>query len=273
MASFRALRLLLPLLALLALGGSRLPIDPAWGLADGFEPGPLRADIWSDRRLLPGAVAIQADAVRNGAGALAITVRPGDDPLQDGSDRAELAEAQAVRLPAGQEVWYGFSMRLAEPLPADGNRLIIGQWHQSMPGSPFIAQRFRDGIFHITLQDGRCRIWLAWQKGGQPKNRHACRIDVERFADLPPSDSGWIDMVYHIRADPDGDGLVEVWANGRPIARATGSIGYDGMRQQFFKFGPYRDHTAYATTVYLDSFRRGASFAQVDPTQHHGIAN
>ena len=263
---FRRGHLVAILLAVLALGGSRPSGDPPWALVDGFESPVLRADIWSDRRLLPGALAIQEDVVRSGDRAVAITVLPGHDPLDDGSDRAELAEADAVHLPAGQEVWYGFSMLIAGPIAADGNRLVIGQWHQSLVGSPFVAQRFRDGVFHITVQDGTCRVWIAWQLGAEPPARRGCRVAVERFADLPPSDSGWIDMVYRIRADAGGDGLVEVWANGRRIARATGAIGYDGMRRQFFKFGPYRDPVGYPTTVYLDNFRRGASLAQVDPS-------
>ena len=261
----RMVRLLAALLAILALGGSRPSGDPPWALVDGFESPELRGDIWSDRRLLPGALAIQERVVRSGARAVAITVLPGHDPLNDGSDRAELAETEAVHLHAGLEVWYGFSMLIAGPIATDGNRLVIGQWHQSFAGSPFVAQRFRDGVFHITVQDGDCRVWIAWQPDGDPPGRRGCRVEVERFADLPRSDSGWIDMAYRIRADPDGDGLVEVWANGRRIARATGAIGHDGMRRQFFKFGPYRDPVAYATTVYLDNFRRGASLAQVDP--------
>ena len=262
----RAILLAAALLGLLALGGSR-PIPPEpWSLADGFETGTLRADIWSDRRLMPGAFEIQDRVVRSGARAAAITVRPGHDPLQDGSDRAELAEADGVHLPAGQEVWYGFSMRIG-PIPADGNRVVIGQWHHAEVGSPFVAQRFRDGIFHITVQDETCRAWIAWQSGGQPPDDRGCRIRVERFADLPRADSGWIDMVYRIRAGPDGDGLVQVWANGRPIVRAAGAIGYRGMSVQFFKFGPYRDPAPYPTTAYLDSFRRGDGFAQVDPAR------
>ena len=261
-----ALLLLLSLAGSQSLGAPPWAL-PLWALADGFERGELQAGIWSQRRLLPGAAVIQDRVVRGARRALAITLQPGQDPLQDGSDRAELAEAEAVRLPSGQEVWYGFSMRLAEAIPADGTRIVIGQWHQAGPGSPFVAQRFRDGVFHITVQDGRCRRWIAAQAGAFDERHRICRIEVERFADLPAADSGWIDMVYRIRADPGGDGLVEVWANGERIARATGAIGYEGMRQQFFKFGPYRDPADYPMTVYFDNFRRGASFAQVDPAQ------
>ncbi len=265
LVTFRMAGLGLALMLLLAFGGSRELAGPARALVDGFDQAGLSAARWSDRRLLPGAAEVQSQVVRRGAGALAITVYPGHDPLNDGSDRAELAEADAVRLSAGQEVWYGFSMLIAGPIPADGNRIVIGQWHQEGPGSPFVAQRFRDGIFHITLQDGLCRVRIAWQAGGKAGRDRGCRVRVERFAALPASDSGWIDMVYRIRAGPEGDGLVEVWANGRRIVRASGAIGYDGMTRQFFKFGPYRDPASYPTTVYLDSFRRGASFAEVDP--------
>lgn len=259
----------LALLVLLSLGGSQslsafVWAVPGWAIAEGFEGGALDGALWSQRRLLPGAAVLQERMARGGARALAITLTPGQDPLGDGSDRAELAEAEAVRLPFGQEVWYGFSMRIG-PIPADGNRIVIGQWHQEGPGSPFVAQRFRDGRFHITVQDGACRTWIAWQRGAAPGKRKPCRVTVERFAALPAADSGWIDMVYRIRADAGGAGLVEVWANGEKIARATGAIGYEGMRRQFFKFGPYRDPVGYPMTVYLDNVRRGASYAQVDP--------
>ncbi len=267
MTVFRAAALALILSALPAFGGQPVAPGPLRTQADGFEETGLRADLWSDKRLLPGAAEVQSEVVRRGAGALAITVYPGHDPLNDGSDRAELAEAEAVRLSAGQEVWYGFSMQIAGPIPADGNRIVIGQWHQEGPGSPFVAQRFRNGIFHITVQDGLCRLRIAWQAGGGPGRARDCRVAVERFAELPASDSGWIDMVYRIRSGPGGDGLVEVWANGRRVARASGAIGYEGMTRQFFKFGPYRDPAAYPTTVYLDSFRRGGSYAEVDPAR------
>ncbi len=63
------------------------------------------------------------------------------------------------------------------------------------------------------------------------------------------------------------DGVVEVWANGTKIARATGYIGHEGAtgQPQYFKFGPYRDPAPFATTVYLDNLARGRSFAEVDP--------
>lgn len=272
----RSLRRGAALLMLLALAGSQsvgapLLAFPHWALADGFERARLSSDIWSERRLLPGSVEIQDRFARGDRRALAITVHPGHDPLGDGSDRAELAEAEDVRLRFGQDVWYGFSMLIAGPIPADGNRIIIGQWHHSGPGSPFVAQRFRDGVFHITVQDGACRLRIAWQAGGRDRRRRDCRVEVERFAELPPSDSGWIDMVYHIRADPRGDGLVEVWANGRKVVRAKGAIGYENMTRQFFKFGPYRDAVDYPTTVYFDNFRRGASYAQVDPARMRAV--
>ncbi len=267
MASRRAPTMVISLLALLFLGASRPSVSPFTALQDGFESVVLRQDIWSDLRLVPGAAKIQHTIVRSGERALAITVRPGHDPLRDGTDRAELAEAEAVRLPPGGDIWYGFSMRIGEALPADGNRIVIGQWHHMMAGSPFVAQRFRNGIFMISVQDGGCRVYIAWQAGGERKNREDCRVVVENFADLPSADSGWIDMVYRVRSDPDGDGLVEVWANGTRIARASGHIGHAGMRRQFFKFGPYRDPVAYPTTVYLDNFRRGRSFSQVDPSR------
>jgi hypothetical protein len=76
-------------------------------------------------------------------------------------------------------------------------------------------------------------------------------------------------MIYHVVGGRDGTGLVEVWANGRFIVRATGLIGYDdaGGPDQYFKFGIYRNVLASSAVAYLDNFRRGSSYEEVDPAQ------
>lgn len=196
----------------------------------------------------------------------------------DGTERAELWEPANRRLPFGTEVWYGFSMRVDGTVePDDRRRLVIGQWKQAGGKSPFVAQRFGNRNFHITFQqDGpggaECRVLLAYQNEPAPQpdsidqtTGQPCRsgVTVQRFGPLPSPFGAWTDLVYHVKGSAGTDGVLEVWANGALVARATGRIGYAEGGKQYFKFGPYRDRAPYATAAAIDSFARGDSFDAV----------
>jgi hypothetical protein len=73
-------------------------------------------------------------------------------------------------------------------------------------------------------------------------------------------------MLFYIRARHDENGVLEVWADGQPIVRATGRIGYrsDAEAYQYFKFGPYRDPETYSTYAMIARYRRGPTRASVE---------
>ncbi|WP_374382261.1 heparin lyase I family protein [Dongia sp.] len=218
----------------------------------------------------------------------------------DEKERAEIWESFDFGPTFGDDLYYGFAMwidRHSAPLD-DGTRLVIGQWKARIDDSPFIAQRFTGGYFHVTLDvdadrtnpaTGRaygCKLLLAFDQamaakqsltlqtpaicetkdGGPSGLKPAKAIAIERLDYLPMPFDRWTDLVYRVKGGPDG--LVEVWANGHQIARASGFVGHGGAegQPQYFKFGPYRDKAAFATTVYLDNLARGDSFAAVDPS-------
>ena len=196
----------------------------------------------------------------------------------DGTERAELWEPSKARIPFGTEAWYGFSMRVDGTVPQDDNRrLVIGQWKQAGGKSPFVAQRFGNRNFHVTFQQdakngNECRVLLAYQNEPAPQpdsidltTGEPCQSDVvvERFGALPSPFGAWTDLVYHLKGSAGTDGVLEVWANGALVARATGRIGYASAGKQYFKFGPYRDTAPYATSATIDSFARGSSFGEV----------
>jgi hypothetical protein len=187
------------------------------------------------------------------------------------------------------------------PLPADSPPY----------DSPFVALRVTGGFFHVmltvkaALKDGAkfspsdCRVLLAFTSevppnhdaplplGGNPQCESRLNYDLNQGQPAPPGTlridrsgylpnpwstdgtASWIDLVFHIKGGENG--IVELWANGKPIAKATGWIGYEGIDQpvdtQYFKFGPYRDPAGYDTVIYLDNLARGHSFAEVDPSQ------
>jgi hypothetical protein len=76
---------------------------------------------------------------------------------------------------------------------------------------------------------------------------------------LPSPSLGWIEFAIFTKPDPDGNGHIEIIANGKPVVTARGRIGHKGPglgRHQYFKFGPYRAAHTNEWTLYYDYFRR-----------------
>jgi hypothetical protein len=94
----------------------------------------------------------------------------------------------------------------------------------------------------------------------------ATDLTVERFGPLPSPFGRWTTMRYRIKATAAGDGLLEVWADGRPVVRVTGRFGYAADREsadQYFKFGPYREPAEGSIYAMIARFRRGATLDDV----------
>jgi len=239
-------------------------------------------------------------------------------------ERAEIWEADALKLPFGTEIWYRFDMWIDPAIPADDdNRLVIGQWKEDGSRSPIVAQRFVDRRFTIDVEQDNddpatayagntdCRIYIAHDSpfaalasavgvtpsylGGaleahagffagsmahDPQDTvHAAlpasesslptcarEISVTPHNLLPDVFGRWTRMLYHMKATADASGRLEVWADDQPIVTVTGRIGFRDHRldQQYFKFGPYRDHAPYATVSMLANYARGSTRKDVE---------
>ena len=259
--------------------------------ADDFERAPLDKTFWTLNHVGPRRLWIDRHVVHSGKGALAIRIKGSDYDAVCQCQISEIREAPAARLPFGTDVWYGFSFRIEGFGGMTGStRWQIGGWKQDADGSPFIAQRFDDGIFHITVESGTSRVLVATAMGDSEGFFEAVKSGLimsmgfvsepEKYDGkddiklvygedpiLPDPRQHWVDMVYHIKGGLNGDGLVEVFANGRFIARATGTIGLKdtGGPNQYFRFGHHRAPMTGTATVYIDDFRRGTSRDEVDP--------
>lgn len=91
-------------------------------------------------------------------------------------------------------------------------------------------------------------------------------LEVETFGFLPDAFGHWVTMLYHIHlAGPTS--LVEIWADGQKIAKASGRIGSRAGTggSQYFKFGPYRDHETFPTFARLARYARGFRREDVEP--------
>ncbi len=106
-----------------------------------------------------GRATFQSDIVHTGGGALTLAVRPlCPDNAEGCSERAEVWERTALRIPYDQGVWYGLAMRFDDPPPQDDHRYVMVQWKREIGPeadgdfSPFLALRLRNGLLFATVE-------------------------------------------------------------------------------------------------------------------------
>ena len=106
-----------------------------------------------------GSVEFDKTGGRDGKSALKLSVRSGCNVSADScSERAEIWEKPELRVPYFTPVWYGFSVKFADPIPQDDHRYLIAQWKREIdpgaPGdfSPFLALRLRKGRLFATVE-------------------------------------------------------------------------------------------------------------------------
>ena len=221
----------------------------AWGAvasaasaADGFESGTL-SPLWKTHRVKPGSATVQREIVRSGTYALRLDLHEGDMAGRGGdgevTERAEIQEADGLWARFGESYEYGFSLYVPPDFPIVDTRLVIGQWKQdcedcSKNRSPIIAQRFRRGVFFVTIET---------PEGRRPIYRH------------PQSILGhWLDVRYRIRF-AWSEGAVTLWLNGARVAEYHGPLGYpDDPPGVYFRFGLYRDRLSQPMTIYFDNY-------------------
>jgi hypothetical protein len=252
-------------------------------MADSFEGPKPDTGKWSTIQLLPGRSRFEPIDDTSGPRAYALTVGPEDRGCGEDCQRNEIRESSDYRTVFGEECWYAFRFRIEGDVPILGSqRWVIGQWKQQNGYSPFLAQRFDNGVFHITVESGKQRVLLA-KADGDPQQvaraliggdlsafrflhdkfrftgKRKLALDIGDDPILPNPKNNWVEMMYRVRGGFDGSGVVEVWADRRFIVRATGPIGAEGSEGpgQYFKFGQYRTLMTGTSTIWIDDFRRG----------------
>ena len=289
---------------------------------DGFEGSTVDPVTWK-RVGLSGRDRVVEPAADHRTRAALVWVEPADEEMPAARFAAEEPRADCPSEPPhvvqrselrlrnesafGQGRWYGFSFRMDGGFePTGSTRWVIGQWKQSQScWSPFLAQRFDNGVFHLTVEDNDCRVMIAKAagdpdaegapvaSGASPARRRffatnvaghlmgsfvewspragqdcmaAVKLDPPDPPELPSPYQRWVHMAYLVRGGLNGTGRVEVYADGRHVVTATGSIGdARAGNMEYFKFGLYRDQIKLRSTMLFDSFRRGPTRESVDP--------
>jgi hypothetical protein len=281
-----------------SLGGKKCrkgPPDPGIRPISAFSPPPAAGE--SHMPKLAGPSVIDARMIPFAA------IRTNGDPYCDSAiiqralaagEEGECIQRQELRFQpqynhaADEPFTYKMRFRMPAVIQDTKNsvRWVIAQWKEEpiSPAyedpSPVLAQRFDDGVLHVTVQDEDCRcrvasaplpdgsIWPARPgvardcistRPRDPDNT-ACtaNLTVEYGADpvLPSPRGAWVDIQYRVQMSRSKPAAIEIYANGRFIARVTGKIGYEPapgkIPQTKFKIGHYRDYLPSVDTMDID---------------------
>jgi hypothetical protein len=192
---------------------------------------------------------------------------------------------------------YSLRFRLPKKIEDRKNsiRWITAQWKQEPVSghyqrefgndwgpSPFLAQRFDNGVLHVTVQDEHCRCKVAsapYPNGSNPvwadgraqycestKPRHegeTCTPELYvKYGANPILSTGlghWVELSYRVEANRLGPAVIEVHEGERFIVRVTGKIGYESDERKHsvtkFKLGHYRDYMPFVHAMEIDWLR------------------
>jgi hypothetical protein len=170
-------------------------------LRDNFDFSPVDTMKWQTRQVRLNQVRFFSPG-RCGAAAIAVAAKQGDGGTDcgEGEDcqRAELRTNNVAWPPYdGRDVWFSFSFRVNGSVPATGSaRTVIGQWKAPGDDSPIVAQRFDNGVFHITVQDKDRRRVIAQAEGDPDKTRKVQQL----LAQLDPNNADVFTGIKSLRA-------------------------------------------------------------------------
>ncbi|WP_162917602.1 heparin lyase I family protein [Dongia deserti] len=214
------------------------------------------------------------------------------EPDDAGTERAELAEPDAARLPLGTEVWYGFRFMVPAAMKGRfaGQRLVIAQLKQHPETCPLGPRPF--GLPANAHSNPTVSLRLIEDNVGDVmglqlavSGDQARKISVgQLMRHRDPFLDRWHEVLLHVkvmpqgRASPGDSGFVEGWLDGQPFADGLYGVeddsgivdraepfGYSGLVGcTYFKYGIYRDRQDEPWSIAFDRFRRGATRKSVE---------
>ncbi len=202
---------------------------------------------------------IVTSPVRCGKYAARFEIRSGDR-FWMGGNRTEIHEYFA-KAPFHKEVWYGFSTFVPNDWPDLENRTVISQWH----ATPDKGEAYRSPPLAIRYIGGQLRVT------GITSNKQIQKMNDGRWLSLYNDrgrwkKGGWNDWIFQVIWSWEQDGMVKAWLNDTQVIDYQGPIGYRDDAGPWFKMGIYRDDHDVPQILFHDEYRKGASFAEVNPS-------
>ena len=181
---------------------------------------------------------------------------------------AELKTVERTPLSQADEFWYGFKVYF----PEDGMRRdvspdMIAQWH----GRPDFdkGEDWRSPIAFLNVREDDMNFSYAYNAN----EVNATEEEKKSVSLGKVPKNRWVSFVFHIKFDPFGDGVVEMWQDGKSVlSERNVRIGYNDELAPYFKYGFYKysnrqsDHDN--RVIFFDEVRVGdssASYSDVMP--------
>jgi len=222
--------------------------------SDGFESGALSS--WKKELCCNHSAEIVGSPARSGSKAVKFTLKK-KDPLTAGSKRAEL---KLDSVPANSEQWYAFSVFFPSDFVPDPEMEIIAQWHNVPDFNQ--GEKWRTPALYLRPKNGKLYIQRRWDSrpvnDNNPQGRET--IDLGAY-----KTNAWTDFVFHVKWSYKGDGLLEVWQDGKLVVQKQGPNTYNDAKGPYFKFGIYkpgwknkpRQSQTNERTLFFDDIRTG----------------
>ena len=221
--------------------------------------------------------------VRGGSRAFKLTLRESDPMVHNGT-RAEIGRDTGASARQHTEQWYGFSMYLPETWAIDYQAgEVIAQWHSPNTDEDAANQPGKSPPLSLYLNGDSFKIANIWDPKvvtigndptiGEPKGGRATLWE----GSVSALRGRWVNWVFHVKWNYDGNGFVHVWKDGQLIASRLGPNTYNDQGTIFFKYGVYKwgwnnsngsGNTVKTRVLYVDELRMGgsnSSRAEVEP--------
>ena len=178
----------------------------------------------------------------------------------------------------GEDWWYAFSVYVpGNHIPDSASHDVVAQWHANKDagegniGGPPIGLRVKNTRWELDVN------WTA-NKITTKQN-----INNTKYNLGPIAPGTWTDWIFHIKWSYKGDGVLEVWKNGKQVVNRDGPNSYNDNKGPYLKVGLYK--TAWrnsskganirSRTFYHDGFviAKGAGVRLSDITSRLGGAS
>lgn len=225
-----------------------------------FETGPC--DLSEQSKIgdsFPSRASIITGISRSGSRALRLHTEPGDNNVHGSGtwERDDMVKPpDASYCNEGQDEWWAFSVLFPDDysFPAPGQGGVIVDFHHNADGGlPNLGLEVRgesgmriSGYGGPTINGGQYRTQIADPWGATNNVTH----------------NVWYDFVFHMKWSSGGDGVSDIWLNGKKVQSYSGATLYSGI-SCYLKLADYHDPTGQPSSTIFDRVLRGASAADV----------
>jgi hypothetical protein len=135
-----------------------------------------------------------------------------------------------------KDYWLAFSVLLEPGPPTEAKWLMLGQWHAFK--DPWDISLWPPISLFLTPKQERLVVMTSSNPSWRQSGPHAA---VTRYIGPPLKRGVWHSVVYKVRFDPKGHGLLAMWVDGQNILDLVDiPIGYTDMVGPYYKYGLYR---------------------------------